>query len=194
MARFSYVHSDNETYQFTGINPVGLTFQRQSNDNSCWATCICNARSALLGESNISDHDILKITHPGFDFVGIHDKEIIETISLLKEKTGVVPAVRETFPTTDGQALSTFHEVLTDREFPALLKLTPPNNGLGHFVLVLALDQTGTLYLIYDPQIGDREAEGTIPETLSFLAGGLKIISFETLIGENNYVIPLRRN
>ncbi len=185
MATFMYAG-----HYYEGINPSGLTFQRQSDLTSCWAACLINARSALLGLSDVTDQDILSYAFPGYKIVALNDKETLEMILYVSHITGVTTTVKELFPTNVEQAFASFNNALTTKGMPALLGLTPKSGGMGHMVLVLASGgQLGMDYLVYDPWYDAR-----LPRIQAFMTSGLKVLSYDTLLShKDNYVVPLTK-
>ncbi len=188
---------------YNGLNPSGVTFQRQTNEQTCWAACIANARSVLLGKTDVTDLDILKAAHlDTFKFQALADKEMVELISYVSHITNVMPAAKPPSPAmwmlTDPGAIDALSEVVA-KELPVVLGLENPKEEIGHDVLLLAVGgQMGLDYLVYDPQTNGTPGQH-LAVSLAMQAftnqdtGGLKVFSFDIIKKYGKWAIPLRK-
>jgi len=178
--------------KFDGLNPSGVTFQRQTNENSCWAACIANARSVLFGKDDIIDIDIYNKNHDGFHFIAVHENNIVEYIAFVSEMTGVQPVPKEKWDLPD--ALEGVCKALS-HGYPCMIGLNNPSGGVGHDVLALAWGGPfGTHFLVYDPQENVTSPPGSIASAIQVaMQGGLTVLDYGFLQNYGRWAIPLRR-
>ncbi len=187
MAQFMY-----GGLNFEGINPAGITFQRQTDKNGCWAACLANARSALLGMSDVSDQHIIAVTHPGFKSSAIYENQMLESILVVSEKTGVTPGTKELWKFADPGAIDGVDNAIR-HEYPCIFDFQFPDEKVGHQFLALAVGgQVGNTYLVYDPYPG-IEGSGTTATINQAKEGGLRTLTYGDIQKYGNYAIPLKK-